>query len=208
MKATMIFIRGTMLLLMGMHSFIAHAQTDDSSNENDSDGDSILSAAGAQDAINRFDIGFSHTELPLIDQVSIDAKFTRIIDSHHSVVILAPLIDSDTNSGTGLRGGDLEISYSFTPNHELSANPWVPSNTGSGIGLWVPTGDLEDGTGTGSWRLAPRLGFVSKVGDNLMVAPALQYIFSFAEEAGAEEIRLLGLAAQILYLGPRASWIQ
>lgn len=193
---------------MGMHSLIGHAQTDDSSNENASGGDSILSAAAAQGAINRFDIGYSHIELPLIDQASIEAKFTRIIASHHHVVVLAPLFDSDINSGNGFRGGDLEISYSFTPKQKLSANPWVPSNAGSGIGLWIPTGDLEDGTGTGSWRLAPRLGFVSKVGDNFMVAPALQYIFSFAEEAGAEEIGLLGLAAQILYVGPRASWIR
>ncbi len=208
MNATTILIRGTALLLTGMHSLIGYAQTDDGSNENASGGDSILSAGQAQGAIKRFDIGFTHIELPLINQASIEAKFTRIFASHHHVVVVAPLIDSDIDSGNGFRGGDLEIGYSFTPKQKLNANPWVPSNAGSGIGLWIPTGDLDDGTGTGSWRLAPRLGFVSKIGRNLVVVPALQYIFSFAEETGAEEIRLLGLAAQILYVGPRAFWIQ
>ena len=207
MKVTTIFICST-ALLTGMHSLVGHAQSDDVLKENASGGGSNLSAAGAQGAVNRFDIGFSHIELPLIDQASIEAKFTRIIASHHHVVVLAPLIDTDIDSGSGFRGGDLEISYSFTPKQELSANPWVPSNAGSGIGLWIPTGDLEDGTGTGSWRLAPRLGFVSKVSDNLMVLPALQYIVSFAEEPGAAETRLLGLAAPILFVGPRGSWIR
>ncbi len=207
MKVTTIFICST-ALLTGMHSLVGHAQSDDVLKENASGGGSNLSAAGAQGAVNRFDIGFSLIELPLIDQASIEAKFTRIIASHHHVAVLAPLIDTDIDSGNGLRGGDLEIGYSFTPKQELSANPWVPSNAGSGIGLWIPTGDLEDGTGAGSWRLAPRLGFVSKVGDNLMVLPALQYIFSFAEEIGANEIRLLGLAAPILYVGPHGSWIR
>ncbi len=209
MNATTILIRGTALLLTVMHAHIGHAQTDDGSNEHANGGDSMLSAAGAQRATNRFDIGFSHIERPLIDQAAIDAKFTRIIGSHHHVVIVAPLVDPDIDSGSSsLRAGDLEIGYSYTPNQKLNANPWVPSTAGSGIGLWIPTGDLEDGTGTGSWRLAPRLGFVSQIGGNLAISPALQYIFSFAEETGAPKIRLLGLAAQIIYVAPRAFWIR
>ena len=208
MNSATILVRGTVLLVTGMHSLIGHAQTDDGSNESTNGGDSSLSATGAQAATNRFDVGFSHIDQPLIDQTSMEAKFTRIIGSHHHVVILAPLVDSDIDSGKGLRGGDLEIGYSYTPKQKLSANPWVPSDVGTGIGLSIPTGDLDDGTGTGSWRLAPRLGFVSKIGRSLAIAPALKYIFSFAEETGAAETRLLALAAPIIYVGPRAFWIQ
>ncbi len=209
MNATTFLIRGTALLLMGMHTLIGHAQTDDGTNENANGGDSMLSAAGAQAATNRFDVGFSHLDLPLINQASVEGKFTRIIGSHHHVVIVAPLVDPDIDSGSSsLRAGDFEIGYSYTPNQKLSANPWVPSTAGSGIGLWIPTGDLDDGTGAGSWRLAPRLGFVSKIGRSLAIAPALEYIFSFAEETGAPKIRVLALAAQIIYVAPRAFWLQ
>jgi len=44
------------------------------------------------------------------------------------------------------------------------------------------------------WVLSPR--------------PALEYIFSFAEETGAPKIRVLALAAQIIYVAPRAFWLQ
>ena len=76
MKATTILICGAALLLTGMHSLIGYAQIDDGSNEKPSGDDSTLSATGAQGAINRFDFGFSRIELPLIDQASIEAKFT------------------------------------------------------------------------------------------------------------------------------------
>jgi hypothetical protein len=152
MNATTFLIRGTALLLTGTHTLIGHAQTDDGTNEStNSGGDSMLSAAGAQAATNRFDVGFSHLDLPLINQASVQGKFTRIIGSHHHVVIVAPLVDPDIDSGSSsLRAGDFEIGYSYTPNQKLSANPWVPSTAGSGIGLWIPTGDLDDGTGAGS----------------------------------------------------------
>lgn len=207
MNAAKIVVGGAALLLTGLHSLMGYAQTDASSKEN-TNADSILSATGAQGAINRFDIGFSYIDPPLIDQATIEAQFTRIIASHHHVVIVAPLVDSDIDSGNGFRGGDLEIGYSYTPKQELTANPWVPSNVGSGIGLSIPTGNLDDGTGTGSWLLAPRLGFVSTIGGKLTIAPGLEYVFSFAEETGAEEIRLAVVSAQVLYVAPRVVWFQ
>ena len=200
MNAATISGSGAALLLACALSPNGYAQTDDGS---------VLSAVKAQAATNRFDVGFSHLDLPLINQASIESTFTRIIGSHHHVVIVVPLVDPDIDSGSSsLRAGDFEIGYSYTPNQKLSANPWVPSTTGSGVGLWIPTGDLDDGTGAGSWRLAPRLGFVSKIGRSLAIAPALEYIFSFAEETGAPKIRVLALAAQIIYVAPRAFWLQ
>ncbi len=208
MNAAKLLVGGAALLLTCSHSPIGYAQTDDSSNENANGDGSVLPAVQAQGAVNRVDVAISYIEQPPADQAVVESKYTRIIGSHHQVTVVAALVDSDIDSGSGLQGGDLEFGYSFTPNQKLTANPWVPSDVGIGFGLSIPTGDLDDGTGTGSWLLAPRLGYVSTIGSNFAIAPALEYIFSFAEETGAEEIRLAALSLQILYVAPDAFWFQ
>jgi hypothetical protein len=208
MNAAKLLVSGALLLLACAHSLIGYAQTNDGSNENANGDGSVLSAVKAQGAVNRVDVAASYIEQSSVDQAVVESKYTKIIGSHHQVTVLAPLIDSDIDSGSGLRGGDLKFGYSFTPNQKLTANPWVPSDVGIGVGLSIPTGDLDDGTGTGSWLLAPRLGYVATVGSNFAIAPAAEYIFSVAEESGAEEIRAAGMSVQMLYVAPKAFWIQ
>ncbi len=208
MNAAKVLVGGTVLLLTCAHSPNGYAQTDDGSNENANGDGSVLSAVKAQGAVNRVDVAVSYIEQVPTDQAVVESKFTKIIGSHHQVTVAAPLVDSDIDSSSGLRGGDLKFGYSFTPNQKLTANPWVPSDVGIGVGLSIPTGDLDDGTGTGSWLLAPRLGYVATPGRNFAIAPSLEYIFSFAEETGAEEIRAAGMSVQMLYVDPKAFWIQ
>ena len=196
------------LLLTCAHSPNGYAQTDDGSNENANGDGSVLSAAQAQGAVNRVDIAVSDFDQAPADQTTLESRFTTIIASHHQISVIAALVDSDIDSGNDLSAGDLKMSYSYTPNQQLTANPWVPSDVGIGMGLSIPTGDLDDGTGTGSWLLAPRLGYVLTIGRNFAIAPALEYIFSFSEETGAEKIRLAVLGVQILYVAPDAFWFQ
>ena len=208
MNAAKLLVGAAALLLACAHSLIGYAQADDGSNENTNRDGSVLPAVQAQGAINRVDISASYIEQAPADQAVVESKYTKIIGSHHQVTVIAALVDSDIDSGSGLRGGDLKFGYSFTPNQQLTANPWVPSDVGIGFGLSIPTGDLDDGTGTGGWLLAPRLGYVATIGSNFAIAPALEYIFSFAEETGAEETRLAALSVQILYVAPDAFWFQ
>ena len=196
------------LLLTCVHSSIGYAQSSDSPNGNANGNGQDLSAEEAQGAVNRVDVAASYIEQAPADQAVVESKYTRIIGSHHQVTVVAALVDSDIDSGSGLRAGDLRFGYSFTPNQKLTANSWVPSDVGIGMGLSIPTGDLDDGTGTGSWRLAPRLGYVSTIGSNFVIAPSLEYIFPFGEETGAEEIRAAGLSVQMLYVAPEAFWVQ
>ena len=208
MNAATISVSGAALLLTCALSPNGYAQTDDGKKENTNDDGSVLSAAQAQGAVNRVDIAASYIGQAPADQAVVESKYTRIIGSHHQVTVLAALVDSDIDSGSGLRAGDLKFGYSFTPNQKLTANPWVPSDVGIGVGLSIPTGDLDDGTGTGSWLLAPRLGYVATIGSNFAIAPALEYIFSFGEESGAEKIRAARMSIHILFVAPQAIWIQ
>lgn len=208
MNAAKILVGGAPLLLACAHLPNGYAQTDDGSNENPNGDGSVLPAVQAQGAVNRVDVAISYIEQSPADQAVAESKYTRIIGSHHQVTVVAALVDSDIDSDSGLRAGDLKFGYSFTPNQKLTANPWVPSDVGIGMGLSIPTGDLDDGTGTGSWRFAPRLGYVSTIGSNFAIAPSLEYIFSFGEETGAEEIRAAEMSVQMLYVAPEAFWIQ
>lgn len=208
MNAATISVSGAALLLTCALSPNGYAQTDDGSNENANGDGSVLSAAQAQGAVNRVDVAVSDFDQAPADQTTLESRFTTIIASHHQISVIAALVDSDIDSGNDLSAGDIKMSYSYTPNQQLTANPWVPLDVGIGFGLSIPTGDLDDGTGTGSWLLAPRLGYVSTIGRNFAIAPALEYIFSFSEETGAEKIRLAALGVQILYVAPDAFWFQ
>lgn len=208
MNATKCFVGGAALLLACAHSPIGYAQTDDGPNDNGESSDSILSAVRAEGAVDRVDVAIIYTEQAPTDEAAVESRYTKIIGSHHQVTAIASLVDSDIDSGSGLRAGDLRFGYSYTPNQKLTANPWVPPDVGIGVGLSIPTGDLDDGTGTGSWQLAPRLGYVATIGSNFVIAPSAEYIFSFGEETGAEETRAAGMSVQMLYVAPAASWIQ
>ncbi len=123
MNAAKILLGGASLLLTCVHSSIGYAQTDNGSNGNANGNGSVLSAAQAQGAVNRVDVAASYIEQALADQAVVESKYTRIIGSHHQVTVVAALVDSDIDSGSGLRAGDLRFGYSFTPNQKLTANP-------------------------------------------------------------------------------------
>lgn len=208
MNAAKFFVGGAALLLVCAHSPNGYTQTDDGPNDNGESNDSVLSAVKAESAVDRVDVAISYLEQAPTDEAAVESKYTKIIGSHHQVTAIASLVDSDIDSGSGLRAGDLRFGYSYTPNQKLTANPWVPSDIGIGFGLSIPTGDVDDGTGTGSWLLAPRLGYVATIGGNFVIAPSAEYIFSFGEETGAEKTRAASMSVQMLYVAPAASWIQ
>jgi hypothetical protein len=166
------------------------------------------SAAAANDALGRFDFGIGYVSQDGVDQATINAQFTRVFATHHQVTMIVPLIDEDLDSSISMRAGDLQLGYSYTPGHALSANPWVPSDVGIGIGLSIPTGDPSDGTGFGSYVVAPRLGFIKTFESNLAISPTIKYLHSFEEQADGVEVREWVLAANIIYVGPRTFWVQ
>jgi hypothetical protein len=173
----------------------------------DTDPDDQLSAARADAAYSRFDTSVGYVDQSGPDQATLEMQFTRVFGGNHQVTAVLPLIDPDVDSSATLRGGDIKLGYSYTPAHALTANPWVPSDIGTGIGLSIPTGDVSDGTGTGSYIVAPRVGFVKTIGKGFAVSPNIQYLYSFDEGDDGIEFREWGFAAQLIYVGPRTIWV-
>ena len=166
------------------------------------------SAAAANNALSRLDVGIQYISQTGIDQTTIEATYTQVFATHHQIAMTAPLVDEGLDSSINMSAGDLEFGYSYTPGHALNASPWVPSDVGTGVGLSIPTGDPGKGTGLGSYVVAPRLGFVKKLGSNFVISPTIGYEYSFKEQADGVKVREWVLGASIIYVGPRTLWVQ
>jgi hypothetical protein len=165
-------------------------------------------AATANNALSRLDIGIQYISQTGIDQATIEATYTQVFATHHQIAMTAPLVDEGLDSSINMSAGDLEFSYSYTPGHALNASPWVPSDVGIGIGLSIPTGDPGKDTGLGSYVVAPRLGFIRTLGSNFVISPTIAYEYSFKEHADGVEVREWVFGASIIYVGPTTLWVQ
>jgi len=166
-----------------------------------------LSALAAQAATRRFDSEISFLENEQSEQLSWAFQYTSVVKKKHQLTAVLPLVDPDAGNRLSLRNGDLTLGYSYTFQQEITANPWVPSNIGTGIGISLPTGDLGDGTGSGSYIVAPRLGYVAKLGRSMALLPSLEYRRSFASEHGAIDVKSIAGALPLFYVNRNAFWI-
>jgi hypothetical protein len=169
--------------------------------------DESLSALAAQGASRRFDTEVGLIDAPGADGLSWQFQYTSVLRKKHQLTAVLPLIDPDVSGRIALRSGDLALGYSYSFKHEISANPWVPSNIGTGIGVSLPTGSFSDGTGTGSYVLAPRLGYVAKIGRSFALLPSLEYRRSFAAKDGATDFKAIAGTMPVYYVNPKAFWV-
>jgi len=165
-------------------------------------------AAAANNALSRLDVGIQYISQSGIDQATIEATYTQVFATHHQITMTAPLVDEGLDSSINMSAGDLKFGYSYTPGHALSASPWVPSDVGIGVGLSIPTGDPGKDTGLGSYVVAPRLGFIKTLGSNVVISPTLIYEHSFKEQSDGVKIREWVLGASFIYVSPRTLWVQ
>jgi hypothetical protein len=185
-----------------------HAQDGEEEPVNGQVNQETPSAAAANNALSRLDVGIQYISQTGIDQATIEATYTQVFAAHHQIAMTAPLVDEGLDSSINMSAGDLGFGYTYTPGHALNANPWVPSDFGTGIGLLIPTGDPDKGTGLGSYVVAPRLGFIKRLGSNFVISPTITYEYSFKEQADGVEVREWVLGASIIYVGPRTLWVQ
>jgi hypothetical protein len=166
------------------------------------------SAAAANNALSRLDVGIQYISQTGIDQATIEATYTQVFATHHQIALTAPLVDEGLDSSINMSAGDLGFGYSYAPGHALNASPWVPSDVGTGVGLSIPTGDPDKSTGLGSYVVAPRLGFIKRLGSDFVISPTITYEYSFKEQADGVEVREWVLGVSIIYVGPRTLWVQ
>lgn len=166
-----------------------------------------LSALEAQGASRRFDTELGFIDTRDADELSWRFQYTSVLRKKHQLTAVLPLVDPEVSGRLALRSGDLALGYSYAFKHNISANPWVPSNIGTGIGLSLPTGNFSDGTGSGSYVLSPRLGYVATIGRSFALLPTLQYRRSFATEEGAIDIKTITAAMPFFYVNPHAFWV-
>ncbi len=197
-----------LLVILNLALVQAYAQDGEEGPVSDQVNQETSSAAVANNALSRLDVGIQYISQTGIDQATIEATYTQVFAAHHQIAIIAPLVDEGLDSSINMSAGDLMFGYSYTPGHTLNANPWVPSDFGTGIGLLIPTGDPNRGTGLGSYVVAPRLGFVKRLGSKFVISPTIAYEYSFKEQANGVEVREWVLGASIIYVGPKALWVQ
>ena len=166
------------------------------------------STAAANNALSRLDVVIQYISQTGIDQATIEATYTQVFATHHQIALTAPLVDEGLDSSINMSAGDLGFGYSYAPGHALNASPWVPSDVGTGFGLSIPTGDPDKGTGLGSYVVAPRLGFIKRLGSDFVISPTITYEHSFKEQADGVEVREWVLGVSIIYVGPRTLWVQ
>jgi hypothetical protein len=171
------------------------------------DQNDLPSAGSALGASQRFDTELAVTEASGGEQLSWQFKYTRVLRSKHQFTAALPILDPDLDHKLSLRNGDLALGYAYTFNETISANPWIPSNAGSGIGLSLPTGDWRKGTGSGSYILGARLGNVVRVNEQLALTPSVEYFHSFSGQQGAPAIRSSGATVPLVYVRNKTNWI-
>jgi hypothetical protein len=155
-------------------------------------------------ATQRLDFGFDYFESPDGRVLRTGFNYNWAPLGSHSFAATLQVVDANEGSGPG----DTLLRYNWAPKQSLTANPWVPNNLGTGIGLLIPTGDPEKGTGGDQWVIGPTLGIVTRLGQRTSLLPQLQYLRSFGEGDLALGTETLSLSFGILHVTRSEFWVQ
>jgi hypothetical protein len=98
------------------------------------------------------------------------ANFTYSISPKHLLLLEAPLLYNDNTNKFGI--GDLRVRYFWLPykNYEKVFGAFGPS-----VDIFAPTGNFENGLGTGRWIIAPGITAALMVADWIQFFPVLSY---------------------------------
>lgn len=86
---------------------------------------------------------------------------------------------------------------------------WYPTGLAVGVDLAMPTGDEDEGLGSGYWLTRPKLAGAWRFFENVSVFPVISWYQSFEEADGDAEVSMLGIQAGLQYQFPDAfyaSW--
>jgi hypothetical protein len=195
----------SVLLAIGLSHAAGTASSEDPEQTGGTSEQTEAPAAVPEDqARQRFDLGFDYFESPDGRVLRTGFNYNWAPLSSHSFAATLQVVDANEGSGPG----DTLLRYNWAPKQTLTANPWVPNNLGTGIGLLIPTGDAEKGTGGDQWVIAPTFGIVARLGKRTSLLPQLQYLKSFGEGDLAQGTETLSLSLGILHVTRSKFWVQ
>jgi len=160
---------------------------------------------------HRLDLGFDRFGRSDQHVTTVSLGYTWAPGEHHSFNLTTKLVDPEGLGPVGENGGflvsDTELYYSWSGNYRVDAGPWLPNRFGSGLGVFVPTGDAARGAGLDMWVAMPYLGVVRAVTKKLTITPTLTFAQSFAEGDLAVPLQAVGAEIGLLYAIAPRWWI-
>lgn len=156
---------------------------------------------------NRIDFGVQWFDAAEGDSYIGALNYSFVPFAHHAFAATLALVGSRTVGAEGTGIGDLRLQYAWVPSAKITAAAWVPGTLGMGIGVIVPTGDAEDGTGSDRWVVLPNVGWVWNLNERVSFLPTLQYLRSFDEGPAGEEVEALNLELGLLWVTRSEFWI-
>ncbi|NME69156.1 hypothetical protein [Flammeovirga aprica] len=116
------------------------------------------------------DNNFEYNSTPNTTVCGYRANLTFSFSESHLLLAEMPLLYNSTTEKYGI--GDLRLRYFWLPYKDYSKTFGA---FGPSIDIFAPTGNFENGLGTGRWILAPGLTFGIMVADWIQFFPVLSY---------------------------------
>ena len=159
------------------------------------------------DPHHRLDLGFENFGSGETDVTTFSLGYTWAPGLQHSLHVNANLLNSSLGSTEGDGVSDTLIQYSWAPTETVTAKPWLPRRFGTGLGVLVPTGDLEEDTGVGMWIATPFVGWPFVATKHLVLLPSLLYAHSFGHHEDAVPLRAAVVEFGLLYGFAQRWWV-
>jgi len=160
--------------------------------------------------INRIEYSFLTSYLPS------DAKlFTHTlrpwiaVNNRHAITIRVPYSHFSIPDADGPSGfGDVSAGWGFILREKLNSRL---TTLAGNIGLLLPTGDFDKGTGFDTWGLSPALLLASNPTDLFPVNIIVRYKHSLGSKGGSESaglrVRLMEITLQTFHILPRGFYL-
>lgn len=152
------------------------------------------------------DLGLSFLESRDFNSLTGLFSYRYNMTPNSNFTVTVPYVDSDFGEKGGSGIGDTELVYTWSPNLDITADPWVPKTAGSGLALVVPTGTAGDGRSLDTYILMPFLGLVIPVSEHLYVYPGFQAAVSTDRTVTGRDVRLGMGRVGLTWLGEYGFW--
>jgi len=152
------------------------------------------------------DVGLSFLESREFNSLAGLFSYTYNITPDSNFSVTVPYLDSDFAKQGGSGVGDTELVYTWSPNQDISASPWVPKTAGTGVALLVPTGSAGDDRSLDAFILLPFLGLVIPLSDHFFVYPGFQAAVSLDRNVSGQDVRLGMARAGLIWIGDEGYW--